>query len=366
MKLLNGPFSRLDGQLAFVPAGRRRQRACRVELSCTTALTTRALARWSGRCLTALPAAWWMPSSSGPSRSMADPAMPSVSGGDLCRRRRAQVWRERWNCPTAPRWRRPCRPAACCSRFPELDLGPCRGCLGPQARWARPAGRDRVEIYRPLQVDPKVARRERFASQGARTTGLFARRAPGARRATEGARGPFRAPLAARAMMPSRRLVLRGAGGVIHDFALALGVGGGDARTRIEKWPWPFWRARSFRPLAWQPFLPRPSSWRPRPLRPAFFLSSSSLSLPLSLGALAAGLGVAVAAPLARVGGQRPAAIGRLQRRARAAAAGCLRMFLAGISGGGARSLKTLRPSLSIHCHWAAASSGRQTARKRA
>lgn len=34
---------------------------------------------------------------------------------------------------------------------------------------------DRVELYRPLTVDPKVARRERFARQGARTAGLFAR-----------------------------------------------------------------------------------------------------------------------------------------------------------------------------------------------
>jgi len=32
---------------------------------------------------------------------------------------------------------------------------------------------DRVEIYRGLQVDPKVARRERFKRQGARTAGLF-------------------------------------------------------------------------------------------------------------------------------------------------------------------------------------------------
>ena len=32
---------------------------------------------------------------------------------------------------------------------------------------------DRVEIYRPLKVDPKVARRERFVKQGVRTTGLF-------------------------------------------------------------------------------------------------------------------------------------------------------------------------------------------------
>lgn len=34
---------------------------------------------------------------------------------------------------------------------------------------------DRVEIYRELKVDPKVARRERFVKQGARTAGLFAR-----------------------------------------------------------------------------------------------------------------------------------------------------------------------------------------------
>lgn len=38
---------------------------------------------------------------------------------------------------------------------------------------------DRVEVYRPLKVDPKTARRERFARQGARATGLFARRRPG-------------------------------------------------------------------------------------------------------------------------------------------------------------------------------------------
>lgn len=40
---------------------------------------------------------------------------------------------------------------------------------------------DRVELYRMLVVDPKVARRERFASQGARTAGLFARRRAGAK-----------------------------------------------------------------------------------------------------------------------------------------------------------------------------------------
>jgi len=40
---------------------------------------------------------------------------------------------------------------------------------------------DRVELYRPLKVDPKVARRERFRRQGARSAGLFARRKPGAK-----------------------------------------------------------------------------------------------------------------------------------------------------------------------------------------
>ena len=36
--------------------------------------------------------------------------------------------------------------------------------------------RDRVEVYRPLKVDPKVARRERFRKQGVRAAGLFARK----------------------------------------------------------------------------------------------------------------------------------------------------------------------------------------------
>ena len=40
---------------------------------------------------------------------------------------------------------------------------------------------DRVEVYRPLRVDPKLARRERFKGQGARTTGLFARKREGAK-----------------------------------------------------------------------------------------------------------------------------------------------------------------------------------------
>jgi len=40
---------------------------------------------------------------------------------------------------------------------------------------------DRVEVYRPLIVDPKVARRERFQQQGARSAGLFAKKRAGAK-----------------------------------------------------------------------------------------------------------------------------------------------------------------------------------------
>ena len=35
---------------------------------------------------------------------------------------------------------------------------------------------DRVEVLRPLQVDPKIARRARFRKQGSRAAGLFSRK----------------------------------------------------------------------------------------------------------------------------------------------------------------------------------------------
>jgi uncharacterized protein len=38
---------------------------------------------------------------------------------------------------------------------------------------------DRVELYRELKVDPKVARRQRFKRQGKGRTGLFAKRKSG-------------------------------------------------------------------------------------------------------------------------------------------------------------------------------------------
>jgi putative ubiquitin-RnfH superfamily antitoxin RatB of RatAB toxin-antitoxin module len=40
---------------------------------------------------------------------------------------------------------------------------------------------DRLEGLRPLKVDPKEARRQRFVQQGSRAAGLFARRRAGAK-----------------------------------------------------------------------------------------------------------------------------------------------------------------------------------------
>ena len=68
-------------------------------------------------------------------------------------------------------------------QFPEIA-----GASLPMGIWGRKAppdqllrDQDRIEIYRPLKVDPKVARRARFVKQGARAAGLFARKRPGAK-----------------------------------------------------------------------------------------------------------------------------------------------------------------------------------------
>ena len=67
--------------------------------------------------------------------------------------------------------------------FPDLDLREAGvGIWGRKARLEQLLrDRDRVEVYRPLMVDPKLARRERFRKQGARAAGLFARKRPGAK-----------------------------------------------------------------------------------------------------------------------------------------------------------------------------------------
>ena len=55
------------------------------------------------------------------------------------------------------------------------------GIWGRKVEWqTRVREGDRVELYRPLKVDPKVARRQRFKRQGKGRTGLFANRKRGA------------------------------------------------------------------------------------------------------------------------------------------------------------------------------------------
>lgn len=67
--------------------------------------------------------------------------------------------------------------------FPALDPQTMLlGVWGRKASLSQPLrDMDRVEIYRALRVDPKVARRERFVKQGARTPGLFEKKRQGAK-----------------------------------------------------------------------------------------------------------------------------------------------------------------------------------------
>lgn len=54
------------------------------------------------------------------------------------------------------------------------------GIWGKKVPWTHVVqAHDRIELYRPLQVDPKVARLQRFKRQGKGRTGLFAKRKSG-------------------------------------------------------------------------------------------------------------------------------------------------------------------------------------------
>jgi putative ubiquitin-RnfH superfamily antitoxin RatB of RatAB toxin-antitoxin module len=54
------------------------------------------------------------------------------------------------------------------------------GIWGRKVPWTQSVQEgDRIELYRPLKVDPKVARRQRFKRQGKGRTGLFANRKSG-------------------------------------------------------------------------------------------------------------------------------------------------------------------------------------------
>jgi putative ubiquitin-RnfH superfamily antitoxin RatB of RatAB toxin-antitoxin module len=66
--------------------------------------------------------------------------------------------------------------------YPELANKPTTGIWGRKVRLNQPlADKDRIEIYRPLRVDPKTARRVRFDRQGVKSAGLFTRKRLGAK-----------------------------------------------------------------------------------------------------------------------------------------------------------------------------------------
>lgn len=67
--------------------------------------------------------------------------------------------------------------------FPDLSAGaPLVGIWGKKTSLRHVVQhQDRLEIYRPLRVDPKIARRERFNKQGVKKSGLFAKKRVGAK-----------------------------------------------------------------------------------------------------------------------------------------------------------------------------------------
>lgn len=69
------------------------------------------------------------------------------------------------------------------AEFPELAVGPLWVGIWGQKTSLRQElhQQDRLEIYRSLRVDPKIARRERFNSQGVKKSGLFAKKRAGAK-----------------------------------------------------------------------------------------------------------------------------------------------------------------------------------------
>ena len=75
---------------------------------------------------------------------------------------------------------------ACALAAPQLGISPQQYQALDHGVWGKrvPAEHilcngDRLELYRTLTVDPKVARRERFVRQGAKSAGLFATRRAG-------------------------------------------------------------------------------------------------------------------------------------------------------------------------------------------
>lgn len=92
-----------------------------------------------------------------------------------------QVFEQTLELPEGSNLRAAVQASGLAARHPELAwemLTP--GIWGRARPWTQVlVSGDRVELCRPLLVDPKVARRERFQRQGSGRAGLFARRRPG-------------------------------------------------------------------------------------------------------------------------------------------------------------------------------------------
>ena len=67
------------------------------------------------------------------------------------------------------------------SEFPQLRVdGMAVGVWGRRRPLSYPLKQsDRIEVYRALHIDPKLARRNRFKGQGTKSAGLFAKTRPG-------------------------------------------------------------------------------------------------------------------------------------------------------------------------------------------
>ena len=137
MRLVAGPFRRFAGEWRFVPLG---ERASRIEFTLQYEFASRAL----GRLLAPL------------FDRIADSMV------DAFVRRAEEVYALRWStrCPSAPSSARssyrpaPARDALVAAGFTEVHAV---GVFGKRSRSTALREGDRVEIYRPLAVDPESA-----------------------------------------------------------------------------------------------------------------------------------------------------------------------------------------------------------------
>jgi putative ubiquitin-RnfH superfamily antitoxin RatB of RatAB toxin-antitoxin module len=119
-----------------------------------------------------------MPSSSGPGRFTANPDVGAqkmkISVVYSLAPREVKQWAV--ELPEGSRLAQALESCGIFSVFPELAGGfPVMGLWGKRALSGHVLqDGDRVEVYRPLKVDPKIARRKRFNRQGAKRAGLFA------------------------------------------------------------------------------------------------------------------------------------------------------------------------------------------------